>query len=158
MLTHPRLLDALPPESRERLMTHAREVVFPAGARIFEEGRRADRFWLLSSGTVQLDVRVPTRPHAVVDELHTGDLLGWSWLITPHVWHFGARAVGPVRALEFDGAEVRQMCQEDAELGRSLALFVARTVAQRLHRSRNRLLDLYGPQGLAALSDPSEEN
>jgi CRP-like cAMP-binding protein len=35
---------------RERLMRVAREVSFDTGTRIFEEGRRADRFWIVRTG------------------------------------------------------------------------------------------------------------
>jgi hypothetical protein len=38
---------ALPAGHRERLMQFAREVSFEAGARLFEEGRHADRFWIV---------------------------------------------------------------------------------------------------------------
>jgi hypothetical protein len=38
------MLRALPAEHRHRLMGFAREVSFPQGARLFEEGQRADRF------------------------------------------------------------------------------------------------------------------
>ncbi|MEU1405738.1 regulator, partial [Streptomyces sp. NPDC005728] len=50
---------ALPAEHRERLMCLAREVSFEAGARLFEEGHRADRFWIVRTGTVALDLHVP---------------------------------------------------------------------------------------------------
>ncbi|MGW5532229.1 regulator, partial [Streptomyces xanthochromogenes] len=40
------MLAALPVDHRARLMEIAREVAFPAGRRIFEEGGRADRFWI----------------------------------------------------------------------------------------------------------------
>ena len=50
------ILAALPAEDRERLMEFARHVTFPAFARIFEEGEQADRFWIIHTGSVALDV------------------------------------------------------------------------------------------------------
>ena len=47
----PSLPRALPAEHRERLMATAREVSFPPGTRLFEEGARADRFWVIRTGT-----------------------------------------------------------------------------------------------------------
>ncbi|MGY3061704.1 CRP-like cAMP-binding protein [Streptomyces sp. TE3672] len=41
---------ALPTEHRDRLMRLAREVSFDAGTRLFEEGRHADRFWIIRTG------------------------------------------------------------------------------------------------------------
>jgi CRP-like cAMP-binding protein len=114
---------------------------------MFEEGRRADRFWIVRTGAVSLDVRVPGRRPAVVETLGQGELVGWSWHFPPYLWHLGAEAMSPVRAWEFDADAVRALCVADAEFGRAVAVWVGRVVAQRLHASRVRLLDLYGPYG-----------
>ncbi|WP_435282953.1 cyclic nucleotide-binding domain-containing protein [Streptomyces koelreuteriae] len=138
---------ALPAAQRERLMRLAREVSFDAGARLFEEGRRADRFWIVRTGTVVLDLHVPGRRAAAVASLGQGELVGWSWHFPPHVWHLGGEAMSPVRAFEFDAKAVRAICAQDAEFGRAIADWVGRVVADRLHTSRIRLLDLYAPYG-----------
>ncbi|GGU99997.1 hypothetical protein GCM10010260_40530 [Streptomyces filipinensis] len=143
---------ALEPVHRERLMRLAREISFDAGARLFEEGHRADRFWIVRTGTVALDLHVPGRRPAVVETLGHGELVGWSWHFPPHVWHLGAEAMSPVRAWEFDAEEVLAMCAADAEFGRAIAVWVGRVVAQRLHSSRVRLLDLYAPYGSGSLA------
>ncbi|WP_328885571.1 cyclic nucleotide-binding domain-containing protein [Streptomyces sp. NBC_00316] len=146
MSTARNLLSAIPPETRARLLNDAaREVSLPTGTRIFEEGRRADRFWIIRSGQVELDLRVPGRRAVVIDTLGRDDLLGWSWLFPPYLWHLGATAVHPVDALEFDAATVRTLCDEDADVGRVVYKYVAQTVAERLHGTRTRLLTLYGP-------------
>ncbi|WP_406393890.1 cyclic nucleotide-binding domain-containing protein [Streptomyces sp. NBC_00887] len=141
------LLDALPSESRARLLAGAsHEVPLVLDARVFEEGRRADRFWIIRSGRVEIDLRVPGRRAAVVETLGRDDLLGWSWLFPPHVWHMGAHVVHAGRAVEFDAAAVRALCEGDAELGRAVYKYVAETVAERLYGTRERLIQLYGPQ------------
>ncbi|MFJ8360822.1 Crp/Fnr family transcriptional regulator [Streptomyces sp. NPDC093984] len=138
---------ALPAEHRERLMRIAREVSFDEGTRLFEEGRRADRFWIVRTGTVALDVHVPGRRPAVIESLGHGELVGWSWHFEPHVWQLGAEAMTPVRAYEFDAVTVLAMCDEDPEFGRAIAVWVGQVLAHRLNAARIRLLDLYGPYG-----------
>ncbi|MCT9080185.1 Crp/Fnr family transcriptional regulator [Streptomyces fulvoviolaceus] len=138
---------ALPAEHRERLMQIAREVSFPEGTRLFEEGARADRFWIIRTGTVCLDLHVPGRRAAVIDSLGHNELIGWSWLFAPYVWHLGAETASPLRAYEFDATAVRALCQEDPEFGRNVARWVGEVVAHRLQASRTRLLDLYAPYG-----------
>ncbi|WP_406253771.1 cyclic nucleotide-binding domain-containing protein [Streptomyces chartreusis] len=142
---------ALPAEHRERLLRLAREVSFPQGARLFEEGGQADRFWIIRTGTVELDMRVPGRRPAVIESLGHNELVGWSWLYPPHVWHLGAEAASPLRVYEFDAAAVRAMCQSDSEFGRSIARWVGEVVAHRLQAARIRLLDLYAPHGSGTL-------
>lgn len=143
------LLYALPPRPRERLLQFAEPVEFPPHTQVFREGRRADRFWVLRSGTVRLDFQVPTHPPVVVEMLHRGDLLGWSWLFPPYEWQFSARAEGSVTAWEFDAVGVRETCESDPAFAQVLLWFVARVVAHRLYTSRVRLLQMYGPYGLA---------
>ncbi|MGW3013125.1 cyclic nucleotide-binding domain-containing protein [Streptomyces sp. NPDC001219] len=147
MATITNLFDELPPDRRRRLTEIAVEVSLPRATRLFEEGRRADRFWIIRSGQVVLDQHVPGRRAAVVETLGREELLGWSWLFPPYLWHLGAETVGPVEAVEFDAKAVRDLCEADPVLGRAMYRYVARTVADRLHGTRTRLLDLYGPQG-----------
>ncbi|MGP4050382.1 Crp/Fnr family transcriptional regulator [Streptomyces sp. 2A115] len=137
----------LPAEHRERLMGIAREVSFEAGTRLFDEGRRADRFWVVRTGVVALDLHVPGRRAAVIETLGHGELVGWSWHFPPYVWQLGAEATHPVRAWEFDAATVRAMCAGDPEFGRTIAFWVGQVLAHRLHAARTRLLDLYAPYG-----------
>ncbi|MGW3152260.1 cyclic nucleotide-binding domain-containing protein [Streptomyces sp. NPDC001177] len=143
---------ALPAEHREQLMRLAHEVSFDAGTRLFEEGRRADRFWIVRTGTVALDLHVPGRRPAVIESLGHDELVGWSWHFPPHIWHLGGEAMSPVRAWEFDAEAVRAKCAEDPAFGRAIAVWVGRVVAQRLHASRVRLLDLYAPYGSGGLT------
>ncbi|GAA2632194.1 hypothetical protein GCM10010307_25230 [Streptomyces vastus] len=53
-------------------MRFAREVSFPQGARLFNEGGRADRFWIIRTGTVDLDMHIPGRRAAVEERPFTG--------------------------------------------------------------------------------------
>ncbi|CCK32490.1 hypothetical protein BN159_8112 [Streptomyces davaonensis JCM 4913] len=134
-------------EHRGLLMGLAHEALFPAGIRLFQEGGRADHFWIIRSGTVTLDMRVPGHRPVDLETLGPGDLLGWSWLFPPYRWRFGARTVGPVRAHEFDAQTVRRMCADDPALGHTVALWAGAVATRRLQAARTRLLDLYAPYG-----------
>ncbi|MEV5508205.1 cyclic nucleotide-binding domain-containing protein [Streptomyces orinoci] len=148
---HGGLFAALPEGRREALLAIAREVKYPVGSRIFEEGGRADRFWVVNTGTVALDLHVPGRRAAVIDTVGPGELLGWSWLFPPHHWHLGAQATGEVGAWEFGADSVRALCARDPELDHALLMYVSETIGKRLRSARTRLLDLYGPAGSGQL-------
>ncbi|MCX5263898.1 cyclic nucleotide-binding domain-containing protein [Streptomyces sp. NBC_00199] len=146
-----KLLTALPPPQRQRLMTLAREVSFPEDARIFEAGGTADRFWILRSGAVSLVQQVTSLRRVTVAGLGSGDLLGWSWLFPPYRWDFGAEAFSPVRAYEFEAQPVLKLCEEDPALGMTLVRIVAEILAHRLEMTRGKLMEQYGTHRRGAL-------
>ncbi|MFE7607048.1 Crp/Fnr family transcriptional regulator [Streptomyces celluloflavus] len=146
-MTRAGVFAALPEGHRDRLLALARDVTFPAGTRVFEEGGRADRFWIVRTGTVALDLHVPGRRAAVVETVGAGELLGWSWLCPPRQWHLGAEAIHPVRAWEFDADAVLELCARDPVLDHALLVYTAGVIGHRLRSARTRLLDLYGPYG-----------
>ncbi|MEV5511120.1 cyclic nucleotide-binding domain-containing protein [Streptomyces orinoci] len=137
---------ALPKDRRERLMALGRQVAFPADARIFAEGDPADRFWIVHTGTVALDLQVPGRRPVVIETVGPNELLGWSWICPPREWHLGAEASSPVRAWEFDAEPVLRMCAEDPVFDHALLTYVVSVIGNRLRLARTRLLDLYGPR------------
>lgn len=149
MAIETRLLVALPVAHRDRLMTLAEQISFDQDTRIFEEGSTADRFWVLRSGSVSLDLKVPGRRRVTVATLGPGDLLGWSWLFPPYKWDFGAEAFSPVRAYEFDGAAVRALCESEPTLGLDLVRTITQILAHRLVATRTKLIEQYATRRAA---------
>ncbi|MET7639916.1 cyclic nucleotide-binding domain-containing protein [Streptomyces sp. NPDC005438] len=141
------LMAAVPPNRRDSLMALSRQVSFPTGTRIFDEGGPAEQFWIVHTGSVALEMRLPGRRPLVLERVGISDLLGWSWLLPPHRWHVGAQAETLVRAWEFDAQPVRDLCKRDRELGMAVLTYVAGVTADRLMAARTRLLDALGPYG-----------
>ena len=123
----------------DALAEAASEVIFPAGHRIFADGDYADKFWLIQSGYVALDVLVPDDGLAVVGRVGIGGLVGWSWLLPPYQWAFGAVCVTEVRAFEFNAQAVRDYCAADPSLRDDLTWRLFQVVAGRLQDTRTRL-------------------
>ncbi len=138
------LLAGLSNEQRVLVAQTARDVEFPAGTRLFEEGQPAYGCWLLRSGRVALETSVPGRGDVVVQTLGYGDILGWSWLVSPKLWHLAATAVDDTTAIELDTERLRVFAEEDPALGYALALGLFEVLLRRLQSTRARLLDVYG--------------
>lgn len=68
---HPMAAD-LPAEWLHRLAAHARPVYRFTGHRLFREDGPADRFWLVHSGAVAVDLHVPGRGDVVIEQLGPG--------------------------------------------------------------------------------------
>ncbi|HTJ36107.1 MAG TPA: cyclic nucleotide-binding domain-containing protein [Dactylosporangium sp.] len=142
MVAHP-FLAGLPAEHVERLSRWARRAPFRAGTRIFEENGRAQRFYLVRDGSVDLRTKVPGHGEVVVETIGPGSVLGWSWLFPPYRWHFSAVTTDPVLSIALDGAGVRRLCADDPELGYELTTRFMAVVVERMQATRLRLLDLY---------------
>jgi CRP/FNR family transcriptional regulator, cyclic AMP receptor protein len=142
LAAHP-FLDGMGTEQLERLVPWAHRQVFRAGARVFSEGGKADRFWLIREGQVALDTHVPDDGEVVVETLGPGSVLGWSWLFPPYRWHLGATAVEQTLTVALDAAGVRELCAEDTRIGHELYRRFIEVVVNRLQATRVRLLDLY---------------
>ena len=126
----------------------AQNVAFEAGKLLFREGEPADTFYVVRRGRVSLELHTPERGGLVIDTIEPGEVVGWSWLFEPYVWHFDARAAGPLRAIAFDGACLRGKCEDDKALGYELMKRFAQVMIDRLQHARVRLLDVYGGVGV----------
>jgi CRP-like cAMP-binding protein len=142
-----RLFDRLTAAQLGTVLGAAREVGFAAGVTLFEDGQDAVGCWLIRRGQVALETSVPGRGQVTVQTLGAGDVLGWSWLVTPHRWHFTAVVTAPVTAIELDTVRLRALAEHDPALGYALALGLFEVLLGRLQSTRARLLDVYGSPG-----------
>jgi CRP/FNR family transcriptional regulator, cyclic AMP receptor protein len=131
----------------EHLAGCSQTVGFDAGETLFREGEPADVFYVLRRGRVALELYVPGRGALTIETIDAGSVVGWSWLFPPHIWHFDARAVAPVRAVAVDGACLRGKCEDDPALGYQLMQRFSAVLLERLNATRLRLADLYGGGG-----------
>jgi len=122
----------------------AKNVGFEAGDRLFREGDPADTFFLVRHGLVALEQYVPNRGVLTVDTAGPGEIVGWSWLVPPHRWQLSARAVEQTRAVEFDGACLRDKCAADTDLGYRLLTRISSELVSVLTAARLQLSDVYG--------------
>lgn len=125
----------------------ASEADLMAGEVLFREGEPADRFYLIESGRVTLEThdRAGT---AAIQEIGPGEVVGWSWLFPPFVWHFRARAVEPTHVIMLQGAHLLVAAERDHDFGYEVMKRVARVVIRRLQATRKALL---AQQAAAAL-------
>jgi CRP/FNR family transcriptional regulator, cyclic AMP receptor protein len=111
---------------------------FTAGQVIFRKGETANRFYLIERGKVALESSVSDEI-VRIDEVGTGDLLGWSWIFPPYVWHFDARAIEPTTAIFFYGTILREYCDKDPALGYELFKRMSEVMMRRLQAARVKL-------------------
>jgi CRP/FNR family cyclic AMP-dependent transcriptional regulator len=117
---------------------------FRAGERLFRSGTPADRFFVVRSGRVALELVTPGHAPLVVETADAGEVVGWSWLVPPYQWFCDGQAVEATNVVALDGACLRAKCATDPKLGFQLLSRVTQVMYDRLQATRVRLLDLYG--------------
>lgn len=112
---------------------------FHAADVIFQEGEAPNRFYLIEHGKVALESS--TLGELVqIEEIHDGDLLGWSWLFSPYAWHFTARARTETDAIFFYETILREYCEKDHSLGFELCKRMSVVTLRRLQAARQKLI------------------
>ena len=143
MRQHPFLMQ-LSDKHMEVLVGCASNVRFSEGAYLIQEGQLANKFYLLRTGRVAVEVNVSPRGALRVQTVGPGEVLGWSWLISPFRWHFSGCAVAEVQALALDGECLRLKCENDHDFGYEMLKRFSQIMERRLEATRLQLLDLYG--------------
>ena len=118
-------------------------VQFKKGQVIFREGEPANRFYLIETGKVILESSGGAGDPVVIDTIGAGDLLGWSWMFPPNVWHFTARAVEPTTAIFFYGTILREYCEKDHSLGYEPLKRMTVVMSRRMQAARDKMLAIH---------------
>ncbi len=121
------------------------QVKFESGDVIFHESESAGHMYLIRGGKVSLEINMVGRGQMVIDTLEAGDVLGWSWLVPPYHWHFGARAIEPTMALRLDAESLRDKCEKNHEFGYEFMKRFITVFYSRIQATRLQILDLHGP-------------
>ncbi len=111
---------------------------------IHHEGDKADRFYLVRSGVVSIEMHVPGRKPVIMDTVHDGEVFGWSWITPPYRNSYDARAVQLTRLVVLDAKCLRKKMKKDCALGYELLRRFIPVMAHRLASSRLQMLDVYG--------------
>ena len=140
---HP-VFSAFDAETLQLLAGCARNEQFAQGQTLFREGDVAEKVYILRRGDVAIEVAAPERPALIVETLHPGDVVGWSWMVPPYRSMSDARAVTEVSAVSLDANCVRGKCDEHPELGYQMFKSWLPHLTKRVRAQRLQLLDLYG--------------
>jgi len=136
------------PEYLSALGEGAKEVQFNPGDVLFREREPANQFYLIEAGKIVLEAHEPGNGTMVVQTLGGGEVLGWSWLFPPFLWHLQARAIESTRTIILNGAHLLVTAEAHADFGYDLMKRVSQVVIHRLQATRKLLLDLQAESAL----------
>jgi CRP/FNR family cyclic AMP-dependent transcriptional regulator len=140
---HP-FLSGMPTEYLRRLSQYAVDKHFAAGAVIFREGQPADRFYLIERGKILIQSHAGGRL-VPIQTLGAGEVLGWSWLFPPCVWHFDACTTENTDAISIPAAQLRDACELDPAFGYQIMKRIAQVLVHRVQGTRLKLVNALNP-------------
>lgn len=121
----------------------AGEAIFAEDEVILVEGQRSTAFYLLTSGSVAVELRAP-RYSVCVQALGPGDVFGWSALLENQDTLFQVRARERTSAVRIDGAELQAACKADPALAAEILHRTLRVVAGRVKATEIRFAEMCG--------------
>ena len=120
----------------------ASHVRFRGGDLVLTQGRKSDRFYLIRSGEISLELHAANRTLEITT-VGEGEMVGWSWLVPPYTWHYDGRAINDVCLFAFNADCVRNKCDADPVFGYDMFKRFSSLIVDRLMATRIQLLDIY---------------
>ena len=113
-------------------------VDFEPNELLIRAGGRPDRFYIVVSGRVAVELDEEDRPR--VQGLGPDDVLGSSFVTPNEPWLFNIRALEPTTAVMMDGPMVLRACDADCGLGYEILKRFVPVLALRLRATRQELI------------------
>lgn len=116
-----------------------------SGKTIFRDGDKAQHFFLIIKGKVNLigveqDIRFEAEAEKrIFQTLGGGDVVGWSWVLPPYRWRFDVETQDDTEFFMVNGARLRKEMEKDHELGYEIYKRLLLIANQRLIASRFKL-------------------
>ena len=137
----------LPAGAVDLLASRAEYVAFEPGSLLLREGDPATAAYLITQGSVALEVYSPNRVPLLIETIGAGHVVGLSWAAPPFRSQFDACAVDDVEAVAIDTEALRASLAAHPELGYLVLDRLTSVMLGRLQATRMRLLDVYGRNG-----------
>jgi CRP-like cAMP-binding protein len=134
----------LKPEHLQKIIEISFLRMLKAGEVLFREGDQEDCLYIVLEGRVALDIFIPHRGKIRIYTVEKWDVFGWS-SVTPtiHQRTAGATAVTDGLVVCIDSKKLRQICDEDHDLGYIVIRRLTNIVAGRLLVTRLQMIDMF---------------
>jgi CRP-like cAMP-binding protein len=145
----------LSPAQLKKIAKIAKEESYKRGDILFRQNDRAEAFYILLVGSIELYFLVEVEYHPELRKelrfrvIYPGESFGISAFIEPHILTSSARAIEPSRVIQIEAAPLLEMCQKDDNLAYALIYQVAKAAMDRLNATRLQLAAAWAPAEVA---------
>lgn len=118
-----------------RLVALATEAEFEPDETIIIAQEAATRLYVIEEGLSAILMDTGSDKQLRIQTATKYDLVGWSAIIPQYRYQFMVKAIEKTKALVFNGNDIRNLCQNDHDLGYAIYSGIIGIVAQRLHNA-----------------------
>lgn len=110
-------------------ISHVKE--YPTGQELTTEGEDAGRLYLFLRGRAVVKVHSPEGMEVLIDQVGSGELLGWSATVDPHVYTASSWTTQPSEVIVVPGPELRRLCETNQHIGYAVARGIGEVISRR---------------------------
>lgn len=114
--------------------------LFGAGDAIFEQGDKADFFYMLKAGKLLLEVDVSTNISVSMGVVKSGFCFGWSALLPGSLYTSSAICAEPCEVMSIPGEDFLNLMEKDHSMGYRVMQIIASILKSRLERRTEQFL------------------
>ena len=144
MATDPKLIRKfecfrqLTDEQVEEIAEISNSICYPAGHVLVEEGERGEILYLLIEGDIDVFYRNPETDLEKVDTVSSEEVIGCSAIVPPYVYSATEKTLSEVEVLEIKTEALRNIIQEDPDLGLKIQEHIIKILSDRIIDLRQR--------------------
>ncbi len=153
------LLQNLTDKMLEKVVLNTRVLQFGEREIIFEEGTKAENFYMLKKGKILLEMEISDRLTISLGSVKSGYSFGWSALLSGPSHTSDAVCTETSDVFVIAGEKLRDLLEGDPLMGYKVMSIAATILKNRLERRTNQLLKVIAnhPDMQKLLVSPSEE-
>jgi CRP/FNR family transcriptional regulator, cyclic AMP receptor protein len=136
----------MPENQVKEIAALARIEKFEKGDIIFREGNEAKNFYIVIRGKIVIETLISHRGLVNIQSIEEGEVMGWSWLVPPYKYRFGARASTATEIIVIDGKSLLGAFEKEPSLGYLFLKRVLSAITERLEQTRLQMLNIFDKQ------------
>jgi CRP-like cAMP-binding protein len=134
------LFKGLSESQLQRLTTAVKEIQVQKGQWLFQEGKTANRVYIIKSGAVEMLTRVNGEYELPIQIIRSqGGCIGISALVPPYQYSLSAKCAEDATLLEISREDLEKINDEDSALGCAIMKNLAQHLLDRLKETRQEL-------------------
>ena len=130
-------------EEIDILVNNSAFVSFNEGEYLLTARQEAKGFYFIIGGALSIQLFSHEQGIVEIETVGDGEILGWSWLVSPFVYHYDAVACEKTKALYFDAVALKKEMVINHEFGYKIYKLFMPVVVERLQASRVSILGIY---------------